>query len=75
MAIKTIYIHPGDMLDIRLVYDVDEKPNKAAWDVQSYNQQQRLLLTIHDSREVGYCDYGTNFRLNNIDGTLRRWLA
>lgn len=74
MAVKTIYIHPGDMLDIRLVWDDAEKPSKKTWEAQSDVQTQPVQLTIHSHREVGYCDFSYMFRLDNIDGSLRRWL-
>lgn len=75
MAIKTIYIHPGDMLKIRFVYDDDEKPSKKTWEDQPPRQQDSTLLTMHSHRTIGYCDFSYSFRLNNIDGSLRRWLA
>lgn len=75
MPIKILYIHPGDVLDIRFVHDPDETLSKKSWEAQSYNRMQNMLLTIHNSTEVGYCDFSYKFRLDQPDGSIRRWLA
>jgi hypothetical protein len=74
MAVKTVYIHPGDVLDIRLVWDKEEKPCKKTWECQSYIRTLPAQLIIHSYNEIGYCDFSYKFRLDNIDGSLRRWL-
>lgn len=74
MAVRNIYVHPGDLLCVHIVADKDVKPSKAEYDLQGLYRGGKVLLTIHGRNEIGYSDFSYKFRLDNVDGTLRRWL-
>jgi hypothetical protein len=43
--IKTVYINPGDMVEIRVIQDPDLPKNAKEWGWQSHHSRESLLLT------------------------------
>lgn len=75
MAIRNVFVHPGDLLAVHIVSDKDEKPTKATFEAQGYHSRNKLLLTIHGANEVGYSEFSYRFRLDSFDGAIKRWLS
>lgn len=71
MAIKNVYVHPGDVLKIHVVNDTEAKPTKESW--QSELRPRYMLLTIRDAETVGFSDYSYQFRVESANGSLIRW--
>lgn len=74
MAVKKIYVHPDDMVEICIVHDKDVPANKTEWNHQRHDQQHPVQLSIRSQTLVGFTDVGYKFQLEGIGGVFRRWL-
>ena len=75
MAIKKVYVHPDDMLEIRVVHDREETANKASWEIQSNRSRRPMLLTIRGTECVGFEDPSYTFRRESVTGEVRGYLS
>ena len=62
--IKTIYIHPGDMLDIRIVRDIDIPANATEWKYQT--RPERILLQYKEHQTIEYSDPALRINLVRV---------
>jgi hypothetical protein len=66
MAVKYVYIHPGDTVEIRIVKDPEEILDKRAWTDQLARDQTPVILTIDSYDRVNlsskpyFLSYGLN---------------
>lgn len=74
MNIKKIYVNPGDMLEICVVFDADLRPCKEEFQAQTTRLQQPMQLTIKDNVTVAFSDPAYKFALESFNGVIKRWL-
>ena len=71
MAIKSIYVHRDDILKIHIVDNEKMPATKASYESQI--RELKMLVTIRDSKTIGYCDFDMQFRLERTDGSILRY--
>jgi len=73
VSIRTIYVNPGDLLEIRLIDDPESPRTKRDWEEQLH--PQKLLLTISGHKQISYCDPMYQFAYTTPSGKIQRYLA
>ena len=54
MKKRTIYINPGDFIDIRIINDPELPKNAKEWSYQT--QPQNILIQVHNYQRVEFAD-------------------
>lgn len=70
MAIRKIYVNPGDMLDIRVIADSELPRNNAEWSAQT--RPRSILLSVRDSDRIAFVDQSLRIDLENSAGKKLR---
>jgi hypothetical protein len=61
MAVKTIYVHTGDMLDIRLINNPELPKNRVEWEYQVAPRHLLIKVAYNSIKYYDpsiYCEFG-----------------
>lgn len=70
MATRTIYVNPGDLLDIRVITDAEAPRTLKEWKYQV--RPWRVLLEVKGSGELSFSDPALRVNLTDAFGKLLR---
>lgn len=65
---RTIYVNPGELLDIRVINDPDEPLNNKSFENQP--RPRKTLITIKSSNHISYCDPALRIDYTTVSGKL-----
>jgi hypothetical protein len=68
---RTIYIHPNELLDIRIIHNADEPLNAKSWRDQL--RPRRTLIKIANDNSIEYTDPAMTIAETTIGGKILRY--
>lgn len=73
MSIKIIYVHPNDLVEIRVINNSELPKTKIEWEYQP--RRRSILLSIRSGDKIGFSDASYQFQLETPAGVVKRYLS
>lgn len=72
MAVKNIYIRPGDLVVMHVVSDADEEVTKKGWENQLSSLRQSVLVQVRDGNHIEVSNADVDVYGGRQQGKVRR---